>query len=48
MFFNTISGKDINWDINESELPKKLETLNIKTINHLKFLQLIRKEKENF
>jgi hypothetical protein len=42
MFFNTISGKDINWKIPTDELPEKLDISEIKTTNHLELLNLIR------
>jgi hypothetical protein len=42
MFYNTISGKDINWNINTKEMPQKLNTLNFVSMNHLNFLNLMR------
>jgi hypothetical protein len=47
MFYNTISGKDINWDIDTREMPQKLNTLNFVSMNHLDFLNLMRTN-ENF
>jgi hypothetical protein len=41
-----MAGKDINWEINTKELPKKLETSNLKSISNLELLSLMRTNKE--
>lgn len=45
MFFSTMAGKNINWTIETDELPVKLDISNIKTIDHLNFLNLIKNNK---
>jgi hypothetical protein len=46
MYFNTLAGKDINWQIETKELPKKLITSDIKTIQHLELLEQMRNNKQ--
>ncbi len=42
MFYHTIAGKDINWNISSKELPKKIESTKIETINHYEAMSTIR------
>lgn len=44
MFINTMAGKDINWEIDTDELPKKLDTSNLFGISHYTIIELMREK----